>query len=217
MSNQLQRLAMMHAALVPEIKTLAERFADALVLVEALGHQINAALASSDESPAQTFDQLGGFGFDRGPEPVIPEMAVHVPSAVPPPVETNEIGAIVHSAEFAPDHEPTTSPAHDADCCLVDNHDGPCLDTEDATVVNPEDMKAPPTSTAKPKRAKTEYTAQEWADSMHFLSFMKKQPFNTWTAEQQNAKRDEFVASVSADERMNRWGQRFAKFCGVSA
>lgn len=201
MSNQLQRLAMMHAALVPEIKTLAERFADALVLVEALGHQINAALASSDESPAQTFNQLGGFGFDRGPEPV----------------ETNEIGAIVHAAEFAPDHEPTTSPTHDADCCLVDNHDGPCLDTEDAAVVNSEDMKASPVSTAKPKRAKTEYAAREWAMSSHFLHLMKRQhPFNTWTAEKQNAKRDEFVASVPEGEKMNRWGQRFAKFCGVS-
>lgn len=184
MSNQLQRLAMMHAALVPEIKTLAERFADALVLVEALGHQINAALASSDESTAQTFDQLGGSN-PNPPETIPREMAAHVPSTVPPPV--------VHTAEFAPD----------ASILRDDN------------IIDP--ARGVNVFGEKPKRAKTEYTAKEWADSMHFLSFMKKQPFNTWTAEQQNAKRDEFVASVSADERMNRWGQRFAKFCGVSA
>lgn len=326
MSNQLQRLAMMHAALVPEIKALAERFADALALVEALGHQINAALASSDdaprdescvnpttrvfdsdylretlelpmcaectrlighnrwsvikecvfrtddmpegffwlttysegatesqseepweyvdevkatlvrrgtktieawipttmpEPPAQTFDQLGGFGFDRGPEPVIPEMAVHVPSTVPPPVETNEIGAIVQAVELSPVR------FCEKECVLMENHAGVCVNGDGAEIhvipdepmsfaVSHDGVNATIAMGAKPKRAKTEYTAKEWGDSMHFLTLMKRQhPFNTWTAEQQNAKRDEFVASVPADERMNRWGQRFAKFCGV--
>lgn len=266
MTNQLQKLATIHAALVLELTPLAQKVADVLALVEAIGPQVNVVLTLAEcpdfpplcydwskvewppipagsrvrldhgelytktgtvtedvgpyckidvggklielgkrwltvlETPpvefAQTFDQLGGFGFDRGPEPVISEMAVHVPSTIPPPIETNEIGAIVHSEEFAPNVVQVPP------------------DCGDGVVLRPLGVELPAT---KPKRAKTEYTAKEWAMSSHFLHLMKRQhPFNTWTAEQQNAKRDEFVASVSADERMNRWGQRFAKFCGVS-
>ena len=143
------------------------------------------------EPPAQTFDQLGGSN-PNPPETIPREMAVHVPSTVArPPVETNEIGAVVHTAEFAPD----------ASMLRDDN------------IIDP--ARGVNVFGEKPKRAKTEYTAKEWADSMRFLRLVKKPPFNTWTAAKQNAKRDEFVASVSPDERMNRWGQRFAKFCGV--
>ena len=84
MTNQLQRLAMMHAALVPEIKTLAERFADALVLVEALGHQINAALVSSDAAiaPVEQWPQIGEtveIGFVARGDQLVLRAIVEVP------------------------------------------------------------------------------------------------------------------------------------------
>ena len=182
MTNQLQKLATMHGALVQEIMPLAAKFADALALLEAMGHQINAALASSDGATYTTLDEWAVDNLGCGPDPV-PETTVHAPSTIPPPVETDEIGAIAHSAEFAPDHEPPG-------------------------------VELP---AAKPKRAKTEYTAKEWGNSIHFLHLMKRQaPFRDWPVAEQNAKRDEFVESVPVDECMNRWGQRFAKFCGVS-
>lgn len=81
---------------------------------------------------------------------------------------------------------------------------------------------APPnlgeTSPPSGVRKKNEFTAAEWVVSMHFLKYMKKAPFNSWTAEQQRETADLFVAHANKEWpslRMNKWGERFSKFCGV--
>jgi hypothetical protein len=119
----------------------------------------------------------------------IAEMATHAPT-MPPPT----------SAEFAPDHE---APSYG-----TEHRDG-------TPVLVPDGMVAIDSNAPK-RRAKHEYTAKEWAESVHFLNYLKKHPFNGWPVEQQTAMRDRFVEEQPADLTMNRWGERFSKFCGVS-
>ena len=80
---------------------------------------------------------------------------------------------------------------------------------EETTHLDPVPAKEPG------KRAKTDYTAREWAFGPHFLAYMQKEPFKSWPAEEQNAKRDAFVASIPPGAKMNRWGDRFKVFCKV--
>ncbi len=143
-------------------------------------------------------DALGRYSDvqpDNAPiaEPVT-EMAVHAPTEpCAPPDESSP----VHVAEFAPDAVPTTDTSEPIAETIV--HTG-AHETADAV----------PTG-----RSKNEYTAAQWGSSTHFLTYMKKPPFNAWTAEEQNAKRDAFIAAIPPDLTMNRWGPRFSKFCGV--
>jgi hypothetical protein len=131
----------------------------------------------------------------------------------------------------------------DKDCALKNPHDGPCLDAEDAAVVNPEEIREPvfkcagahcpglpyrptdrrhphtcvdPADTAQERDA-SRRTATEWAMSKHFLAYVgRNEPFNSWTAGQQNDTRDRFVAAQPKDEVLARWGKRFSAFCGVA-
>lgn len=117
-----------------------------------------------------------------------------------------------HTAEFAPDHEPT---ADDAPRSYGTTHRAPTPPNipEGAIMVTSSDLDKPLPHLGG--RKKTDMTAQEWALSTHFLAYMKKPPFNDWTAEEQTAKRDAFILAAPQDLRMNRWGARFSKFCGV--
>jgi hypothetical protein len=141
------------------------------------------------------------------------EMAVHVPSTAPPAhlmCESDCVHAAPHeptAADFAPDKplsnterqlgffEPPISERHPV---IPDASETPAVES------------VPPPSG---KRQKTELTAKEWATSMHFLAYMKTEPYSSWTADRQNEVRDKFVASARPDEQRARWGKRFAAFC----
>lgn len=159
--------------------------------------------------------------------PAPAEMAVHTPSTMPchltcerdcvlvenhePPcvdvhgkdfagVESKDPGAVVHSAEFAPDSD-----------------EAPASEARPITPAASETPAVEPSEPASRRRSKTEYTAREWALSGHFLNYMKKAPFASWTASEQVDKRNAFIAAMPADMKLNRWGQRFEKFCSIVA
>lgn len=165
---------------------------------QALMLEMHAELAKMMLEQGQDINAVSLLIEQNAPVDTAPpaEMAVHVPSTMElPPVR------------FC-----------DKECSLVDNHDGPCLDAEDAAVVNPEEMRTPPSQApASGTRRRTDYTAAEWAHSPHFLRYVSMTaPFRDWSAEEQNRKRDEFTAHHKDSPRQNRWGRTFAKFCGVT-
>lgn len=68
------------------------------------------------------------------------------------------------------------------------------------------------------KRAKNEFTAREWRNSIHFLNLMKQKEFSSWNALNQIENGDKFVEYAEhtwPNLKMNRWGDRFKKFHGI--
>jgi hypothetical protein len=128
------------------------------------------------------------------------EMAVHPPT---------EPCAPPANAEFAPDDpgvvlglvEPPSSGVRP----IVQNpSDTPAV----------ENVPCPPSGVRR-KRGKAEYTAQEWAYSVHFAALMKKAPYSSMTAAERIDKRDAFVETYKAAPPQNRWGRLFSAFCNA--
>jgi hypothetical protein len=123
-----------------------------------------------------------------------------------------------HTAEFAPD-APFSESDIDAMSDALQGRNAPSSavrpSNQPASVMPAiENAQEPPSRTRQ--RTRTDRTAKEWANSIHFTNYvMRTEPFKSWPAERQNEMRDKFVEAQPADELMNRWGPRFAKFCGV--
>jgi hypothetical protein len=114
--------------------------------------------------------------------------------------ELRGLGHAVFPAESAPDVTPSSEIRH--------------VDLRASETPAIESVPSPPSGVRK--RNRTDVTAKEWAHGVNFTKYVSStEPFKDWPADKQNEARDRFVSAQPPDEIMNRWGPRFAKFCGV--